>query len=260
MKRKLDWRLKSHGCEILFEDSAVLALNKPAGLLVLPDRYDKQKPSLFGILNEELGKIYVVHRIDKETSGVIIFGKTSAAHRALNNQFQSRSVEKVYHAIVIGEVKQESMIIDVPLRESSKTGVVKIDLRRGKEAITELTVVKRFNGYMLLEVQPKTGRMHQIRVHLQHVGLPILGDDVYGGGSGFYLSQVKPGYRETGDEKPLLSRVALHASLLRMEHPDSGEPLSIEAPLPKDMRSVLKYLEKFRSVSDHTMFSEAPLR
>lgn len=247
MKRKLDWLLRSHQCDILFEDTSLLALNKPAGLLVLPDRFDPALPNLYRILSGELGRIYVVHRIDKETSGVILFAKTSPAHRMLNTQFEQRRVEKVYHAIVVGNPIEQETTVTVPLRESATSGMVREDRRRGKEAITEFRVLEQFRGYAFVEARPQTGRMHQIRVHVRSLGVAILGDERYGGGSGFYLSEVKEGYRVKGEEKPLLSRAALHATSLTIHHPDTGESLKVEAPLPKDMRSVLRYLRKFRS-------------
>jgi RluA family pseudouridine synthase len=248
MKRKLDWRLKSQGCEILFEDTSLLVLNKPSGLLVLPDRFDKRIPNLFEILREQLSRVYVVHRLDKETSGVIVFAKSSSAHRGLNSQFEDRAMKKVYHAIVIGRPSDERWVVNVPLGGMSNPGVVRVDRKRGKEAVTEFRLVKRFDGFAFVEARPETGRTHQIRVHLQYVGLPILGDEVYGGGSAFFLSQVKERYRTEEEEKPLLSRVALHAESLTVVHPQTGERLTVAAALPKDMRSVLRYLEKFRPV------------
>jgi RluA family pseudouridine synthase len=244
MKGKLQWLLRQHGCEILFDDACMLALNKPAGVLVLPDRFDASIPNLYRILTEELGRVYVVHRIDKETSGVILFARTPDAHRDINGQFEQREVEKVYYLIVLGNPTAEEAIVTVPLRETA--GVVHEDRKKGKEALTEFRVLTQFDGFAFVEARPQTGRMHQIRVHVRSLGVAILGDGRYGGGSGFYLSQVKENYRVSGEEKPLLSRAALHASSLRLRHPETGTVVRIEAPLPKDMRSVLRYLEKFR--------------
>jgi 23S rRNA pseudouridine955/2504/2580 synthase/23S rRNA pseudouridine1911/1915/1917 synthase len=108
-------------------------------------------------------------------------------------------------------------------------------------------VVELFKGYTLIELMPQTGRQHQIRVHLQALGTPIVGDPLYGDGKGFYLSAIKPGYKSEGEEKPLLNRTALHAASLTVDHPTTGERLTFTAPLPKDMSSVLKYLRKLRS-------------
>lgn len=247
MKRKLDWLLRSKGCEILFEDDSLLVLNKPANLLVLPDRFNKTLATLYTILNEELGKIFVVHRIDKETSGVIVFAKTAEAHAYLNAQFESRTVEKVYQAIVVGTPEREKGSIVIPLSENEKSGTMRADRKKGKKSETRYTMLETFKGYAFLELRPTTGRLHQIRVHLQAIGSPILGDKIYGDGKGFYLSQVKPGYKIEGEEKPLLERTALHAVNLTFQHPTKHERMTFTAPLPKDMSSVLKYLRKFRS-------------
>jgi 23S rRNA pseudouridine955/2504/2580 synthase/23S rRNA pseudouridine1911/1915/1917 synthase len=249
MKRKLKWRIESTGTEIVYEDDDLVALNKPAGFLALPDRYNAKLPSLYGILAEELGKIFVVHRIDKETSGIIVFAKTAEAHAALNEQFEGRRVEKVYQALVTGTPATSDGTIDLPLGESSRDrGVVKVDRKTGKESVTQYKVLEQFNGFALLEARPRTGRMHQIRVHLQAIGLPILADRVYGNGKGFYLSHIKAGYKMEGEEKPLLDRTALHAALIAFDHPAAGGRMTFSAPLPKDMSSVLKYLRKFKAL------------
>jgi RluA family pseudouridine synthase len=247
MKRKLDWRLRSLGCDVLFEDDALLVLDKPPNLLVLPDRFNNALPNLYTTLCEELGSLFVVHRIDKETSGVILFAKTAEAHAQLNTQFEGRAVEKVYQAIVLGEPESRAGTIDLPLSESS-AGTMKVDRKKGKESVTDYTVLEQFRGYAWVELRPKTGRQHQIRVHLQAMGTPIVGDSLYGNGRGFYLSMIKPGYRNAGEEKPLVKRTALHAASLTFQHPVHGERTTFTSPLPKDLRSALKYLRKFRSL------------
>ncbi len=233
--------------DIVFEDDALLVLDKPSGLLVLPDRYDPSLPNLLDTLNDQYGRIYVVHRIDRETSGLIVFAKTEDAHRHLNQQFEARETEKVYEAICIGEMEQESEQIDMPMAESSgKKRRMRID-PEGKDARTELRVLERFVDYTFVEARPQTGRTHQIRVHLSAVHLPILGDTLYGGGNGFYLSAVKKGYRPKEEEKPLLSRVALHAGKISFVHPGGNQRVTFQSELPKDMRIVLNYLRKYRS-------------
>ncbi|MBI3004538.1 MAG: RluA family pseudouridine synthase [Ignavibacteriales bacterium] len=246
MKRKLDWLLKSNRADILLEDKELVVIDKPSGLLVLPDRYNRSLPNLYEILRKELGKVYVVHRIDKETSGVIAFAKSDESHRKLNQQFESRAVEKIYVAICEGNTTSNEGEINLPLAESAN-GIMLVNKKKGKEAVTNYTIVEHFQGYALVGAIPRTGRTHQIRVHLREIRLPILGDPLYGNGEPFFLSGVKANYKKEGEEKPLLNRTALHAAKLTFEHPASGEWLTCEAPLPKDMKTVLKYLRKFRA-------------
>jgi RluA family pseudouridine synthase len=247
MHRKLKWRLESTGTEIIYDDDQLLVLNKPANLLVLPDRFRHDLKNLYGILTEELGKVFVVHRIDKETSGIILFAKTPEVHAALNEQFEHRMVEKVYVGIVVGMPPSETGRIDAPIAENGReVGVMRVSQRSGKEAVTEFRVLEQFNGYAMLEMRPRTGRTHQIRVHLQYIGTPLLSDRTYGDGRSFFLSHIKPGYRTEGEEKPLLERTALHAFAISFDHPKNGERTNLMAELPKDMNSVLRYLRKFR--------------
>ena len=244
MKRKLDFLLRTHHVEVVFEDDVIIVLNKPAHLLVLPDRYDQTLPNLQAFLGDEFGTIFTVHRLDKETSGLVLFAKTAAAHANLNQQFEGRTVSKVYLAIVCGEPTEGKGEINLPLSEGHR--LMRVDKKHGKESSTQFAVLERFREYAFVEVRPRTGRMHQIRVHLKEIGLPILSDPLYGDGNAFFLSAVKPNYRSEGDEKPLLSRTALHALSLHIRHPENMQEVTFEAALPKDMRTVLKYLRKFR--------------
>lgn len=246
MERKLKWRLESAGAEILYDDDDIIVLDKPANFLVIPDRYRHHLPNLLSILTEELGKIFVVHRLDKETSGVVLFAKTAEAHASLNEQFEGRLVEKLYVGITSGEVHDEHGRIDVPIAESHIPGVMRVDRKSGKESVTEYQMLERFHGYSFLEIRPRSGRTHQIRVHLKSIGAPLMGDKIYGEGKPFFLSSVKPSYRPSGEEKPLLDRTALHAFAISFDHPRTGERSNHSAGLPKDMNSVLRYLRKFR--------------
>lgn len=234
--------------EVVYEDPSIIVLNKPSGLLVLPDRFNPAIPNLLGLLRDQFGTILVVHRIDKETSGLIVFAKTEEAHKLLNEQFEHRSTEKIYTAICMGEPSQQEGTIDLPLSENpGGKGGMRVDVSQGKAAVTGYRILERFEGYSCVEAQPKTGRTHQIRVHLSAINLPLLGDSTYGGGEGFFLSQIKPGYRLKGTERPLLSRAALHAAQITVEHPVSRERVTFVADLPKDMKVVLNYLRKFRA-------------
>jgi 23S rRNA pseudouridine1911/1915/1917 synthase len=248
MHRKLKWRLESTGSEIIYDDDHLLVLNKPANLLILPDRLKRELNNLYGILAEELGRAFIVHRIDKETSGIIMIGKTEETHAALIAQFEQRMVEEVYFGIVVGSLPAEVGRIDVPIAESGgETGLKRVNHHTGQDAVTEYRVLERFRGYSFLELRPRAGKMSQIRLHLQSVGVPLLSDRTYGDGRAFFLSQVKPGYKPDGDAKPLLERTALHAFAVSFDHPRTGGRTNLSAEMPKDMNSVLKYLRKFKA-------------
>lgn len=207
---------------VLFEDEDVLAVDKPEGLAAIPGGM-KGSPSLLGLLRERRGyRFYTVHRLDKEASGVIVFAKNAAAHRHLNLQFAARTVEKTYIAMVHGRVQSEEGVIDRPLRECG-SGRIAVDDEQGKASLTRFGVLKRWDQFTLLRVHPLTGRRHQIRVHLYHIGHPIVGDPLYGP-------------REIQREFP---RLMLHARTIAFELP-SGHPVVIESPLPESFRGVLE--------------------
>ncbi len=248
MRWKLEHILQKRGGGILFDDEAILCLNKPGGMLVLPDRFDTAQPNLYSLLKEVFGSIFVVHRLDKDTSGVLLFAKTAQAHASLNGAFERHEVQKEYRAIVQGNPKADSDIINLPIIEHS-TGTMGIATSGGKISKTEYTVLERFQEYALVALRPQTGRTHQLRVHLSAIQLPILGDAMYGSGGGFYLSSIKNKYRVKGrEEQPLLKRTALHASSLAFMHPSTKERMEFSAPMPKDMEAVIKSLRKYCSV------------
>lgn len=212
------------GMEILFENSDVLAVNKPEGIASIPER-DPTKQSVRALLEAEgRGRLYVVHRLDKEVSGVLLLAKNPVAHRALNRQFELRQVRKIYLALVHGEVRQESGLIERPLRAFG-SGRMGVDELRGKPSATEYRVVERMRGYTLLEVFPLSGRRHQIRVHLYSVGHPIVGD-------------LRYGERAVSREFP---RLMLHAWRVEFALP-SGERAAVEAPLPEGFCRVLEQI------------------
>jgi 23S rRNA pseudouridine1911/1915/1917 synthase len=247
MRRKLEHILKKEGGGILYEDEALVCIDKPGGFLALPDRYDALLPNLYFLIKEVYGSIFVVHRIDKDTSGLILFAKTEQAHASLSSAFEKHEVDKEYRAIVEGSPKKDSGIIDVPIVEKS-AGIMGVTGSGGKKSSTEYAVLERFRGFALVALRPRTGRTHQIRVHLSAIQLPILGDSLYGHAGGFYLSSVKSNYRlKRQEEHPLLNRTALHASSLLFLHPSTKERVHLESPLPKDMEAVLQSLRKYRS-------------
>ncbi len=240
-----DWFFRKFEIALLHEDASILVLNKPAGLLVVPDRFRPELPNLFNLLNEQFGSVYIVHRIDKDTSGLLVFAKTSDAHTHLNRQFEQRQVEKKYFALVKGTPTIFFGTISHALSEGREGGTMKIDEKKGKEAVTDFTILESFQGYAWVEARPKTGRMHQIRVHLRSLGLPIVADELYGDGKGLFLSELKKNFKPNGIEKPLIDRLALHASELKFAHPLTREHLQFNAPLPKDISIALNALRKY---------------
>ncbi len=234
---------------ILHQDEDVLVVNKPAGVLVIPDRAGRG--GILRLLRQKLGlsaeqDLRLVHRIDRDTSGVLLIARHIDAQRAVVEQFQKRKVIKKYLALVTGQPAGDAGTIDQRIAESGQAGRYRVD-PAGKRAITKWWVLQRFAGYCLLECRPVTGRTHQIRVHLQHISLPLAVDPVYGGGESLLLSQFKPGYKRSTrkPESPLLRRLSLHAQSLRFAHPRTGEVVKVEAPLPGDLARALRQLQKY---------------
>ena len=236
-----------HKLDIIFENEAFIAINKPAGLLSIPDREGKE-PSLKSILREKFGNIFVVHRLDRETTGVIIFAKDEATHKYLSGIFESREVEKIYQGLVQGTLTQKQGSIDQPIMEHpTKPGVMVIN-KHGKASLTDYEVLEELHLFSLVQFRIHTGRTHQIRVHMQSLGHPIVCDDVYGDGRPVFLSAIKRNYklsRSEEQERPILARLALHSHLLHFLDA-SGAPHTLEAPLPKDMRALLQQLRKWK--------------
>ena len=230
--------------EIIFENSAFIALNKPAGLLSVPDR-TQSVPSLKDLLVEKYQNIFTVHRLDRETSGVIVFAKTAEVHQHLSVIFQERQVEKMYYGIVWGVPASPKGIIDLPMFEHpGKNGTMVVN-RKGKPATTGYEVIDNFGKYSFLKFDLFTGRTHQIRVHMKETGHPILCDTLYGDGKPFLVSSLKRNYNHSGfeEEIPILSRLALHAA--RLSFTDQQEKLfTLEAKMPKDLRALLSQMKK----------------
>lgn len=233
---------------VLHEDNSLVAFNKPSGLPVIPERWHPEWPCLRRIVTERLDTpLLVVHRLDAGTSGLIVFAKTEAAHRELCRQFAEHQVEKIYLALVKGEVSAEQFTIERAIAANpQRPGVMKI-ARDGKPSVTVIRVLERFRGVSLVEAKPQTGRQHQIRVHLQASGHPLLVDPLYGQTEAFFLSAIKNKFhlKKGATERPLIQRLTLHASSLRIAHPERQEIITLVAPEAKDFNTVVKNLRKY---------------
>ncbi|MFH1061598.1 MAG: RluA family pseudouridine synthase [Candidatus Omnitrophota bacterium] len=222
--------------DIIFEDAYILVVNKPAGLVVHPAAghfadtlvnaltfYCKNLSDLNGPL-----KLGIVHRLDKDTSGILIVAKDNKTHRHLASQFKKHTIDKTYIAIVQGSVNYDEGVIDVPLtRNPFNRKKMSVSHASSRQAVTGYKVIKRAADLTLLEVYPQTGRTHQIRVHLAHLGYPIIGDSTYNKAKGI---------------KGLISRQALHAQTIRFKHPHTGKIVEFKAKIPEDMQTVIKML------------------
>jgi len=227
---------------IVFEDHDYVAINKPSFISTLEDRNDDH--NILSLFKEEFNEGYVCHRLDKETSGTLLLAKNEDAYRYAALQFENRSVQKVYHALVAGRFTDEVIKVDLPLKIGG-SGKVRVDNRQGKEAETLFRTFRQFNHFTVVEAKPITGRRHQIRVHLSYIEYPIVGDEQYGG-TPIFLSNVKKNYKPSRDreERPLFNRVALHAYSLEFETM-SGEKVKVESDYPKDIEMILGKLEKY---------------
>ncbi len=233
--------------DILYEDDNFIIADKPAGILVIPDRFNDEIPSLNKILEQQFQQhMYVVHRLDRGTSGAICFAKNEVAHKYLSKQFQDHLVEKYYTGLVNGRVLAESGTIESPIMEHPTKKGRMVVAKRGKASITDYSIQEAWPLYTLMNFRIHTGRTHQIRVHMQSIGHPITCDELYGDGQPFLLSKIKRKYNfsDKKEERPLLSRLGLHASKLVVTL-ESGEKVTCESPLPKDIAACVKQLDKW---------------
>jgi RluA family pseudouridine synthase len=238
---------------VLFEDEVLIAFDKPSGLPVSPDRRDHSRENLTGMVREKMGDgLAIVHRLDEEMSGLVLYTKTKLALDFVSGQFQSKTVIKLHHALVVGVPAEDEFTVDFVLKEDeAKPGTMCVVKKHGWASETGFVVREKYPqpgnrpAYAHVECRPLTGRMHQIRVHLAATGTPVLNDPLYGNETRLLLSDLKRGYKGRVDEKPLISRLALHAGELTFTHPQTREKVTLSAPLPNDFAVALKYLEKF---------------
>lgn len=239
---------------VVYEDEHLVAINKPPGLLTIPDRAGKEI-SLKQILRNKYGEIFTVHRLDKDTSGLVAFAKTEEAHKQLSQLFEARETLKIYNGLVIGSPFEKSGVINEPIAEHpSKKGLMTVykkarpddPVGRGKESVTEYEVLENFRLYSWMQFRILTGRTHQIRVHMKHLGHPIVCDELYGDGKPVFISSIKKKNfrlsRNEETERPILSRLALHSSQLKFDL--FNKKYVLEAELPKDLRALLQQLRK----------------
>ncbi len=230
---------------IIAETENWVAINKPSGLLSIPDREGKEV-SLKVLLKEKYGEIFTVHRIDRDTSGLIVFAKNEVAHKHLCKQFEDRHTKKIYQGLVIGSPAQPAGSIEAPLMEHPALNGTMIVHRKGKEALTDYEVLTDFGIFSHVQFRIHTGRTHQIRVHMKDLGYPIVCDPLYGDGKPLLLSAVKSKFKLSKnelEERPILGRLALHAFQLSFTDIDE-KIVELEAPLHKDMRATLQQLAK----------------
>ncbi len=232
---------------IIFENEDFVALNKPSGLLTIPDREGVN--GLRNLLQEKYGSIFTVHRLDKDTSGIVVFAKNEVMHKHLSQQFENRETKKIYYGLVLGNPANKTGVINEPIAEHPvKKGMMCV-YKKGKESITEYEVLESFRLFSWVQFRILTGRTHQIRVHSKHIGNPIVCDPLYGDGKPVYISQLKKTYNlskeEEEGERPILNRLALHAGQLSFKGLN-GETFNLEAPLAKDLKALLNQLKKWK--------------
>ncbi len=235
---------------IIYQDDDIVALNKSSGLLVAADRWDPDAPRLDVLATAEIckngGRLFAVHRIDKDTSGIVLYAKNEEAHRTVSMSFENREVDKTYHALAYGRPDWDTIEVDIPLRidGDSKHRTVK-DKSKGKDSRTVFTYLGACGPFCWIEAKPITGRTHQIRVHLALSGLTIVCDPLYGKSDPLMLSKIKRKWH--GDElgeRALLDRLGLHAYRMQIAHPSTGKMMDFIAPYPKDLDTTRKQLAK----------------
>lgn len=230
---------------IIHETENWIALNKPPGLLSIPDRLGKDI-SLKVLLKEKYGDIFTVHRLDRDTSGLIVFAKDQLTHKHLSQQFEGRQTKKIYQGLVNGSLPEKKGSINAPIAEHPALNGTMIIHRNGKESLTDYEVLEDFGILSFVQFRIHTGRTHQIRVHMKELGHPIVCDILYGDGKPVLVSSLRSKFKLSKDqeeEKPILGRLALHAFQLSFSD-THGEVIELEAPLPKDMRATIQQLAK----------------
>jgi len=242
---------KNNDYTTIYSDESLVVLNKRSGILIAADRYNEDAPRLDLIAEKEFGKLYAVHRIDKDTSGLIIYARTPEAHKNLSQQFEKRLVHKTYHALVYGHPLWQELHADLPLQpDGDIRHRTVVNKKYGKPSVTDFINLGSTGPFSWIIAKPQTGRTHQIRVHLAANGFSIVCDPLYGGNQKpVRLSEIKRKWNgDEFEERPLLSRLALHAYKIEFTHPVTEQKVSFTAPYPKDMEATRKQLAKLFNV------------
>jgi RluA family pseudouridine synthase len=244
---------------VLYEDADLLALDKPSGLLTSPDASEPDRPSLTKLVHasiergapwaKEGNRAYLMpaHRADAETSGVLLLAKSKPVLVTLVDWFSAEKPGDRHLALVQGTPPEDKFTVDAKMtRHPIRLGFMRVDSQRGKRSRTVFEVREKFAGYALLQCEALTRRLHQIRVHLRFAGMSAVGDMAYGGRP-LLLSSLKRDYRLKPNqiEHPLIARAAIHAEVLTLPHPITGETVTITAPWPKDLTAAVKYLRRY---------------
>jgi RluA family pseudouridine synthase len=243
---------------VLHSDERCVVVDKPAGLVTVPDRTGEET-GVHGMLESLFPgeDLRIVHRLDRDTSGCLILAKGASAAAWFDLAFRERRIAKHYLAIVKGVMRQDLLEVDKAIAPDERNPLRRVAVRRddprGKAASTSLRVLERFENATLVEATPATGRTHQVRLHLASAGHPLLVDPDYGGKAAFFLSDIKPDYRAKPGvpERPLVARLTLHAERIRFEQPD-GSPVEVSSPIPKDLEHALRKLRKFAPLGGRT--------
>jgi 23S rRNA pseudouridine955/2504/2580 synthase/23S rRNA pseudouridine1911/1915/1917 synthase len=233
---------------IIFENDDFIAVDKSSGFLSIPDRHNENQASLYTSLNKLYGKVFIVHRLDKDTSGLLVFAKNEETHRHLSQLFEKRNIEKYYLGIVKGAFQNPTGTINEPIAEHPYHKGQMIVSKKGKPSVTDYRVIEDYGIYSLVEFNIHSGRTHQIRVHAKFAGHPIIADSLYGDGNPVLLSSFKKKFKlslKEEEERPLINRLGLHSYKLIFKD-IQGQNHELEAPLPKDMRALLQQLKKNR--------------
>ncbi len=224
---------------IIFEDEEIIALNKPSGILTIPGNNQERAKSLVGMLEDRLNrKIFVVHRLDRDTSGAVVFAKNAYCHKSLCLQFEKGSVNRLYFALVSGKCDFEEKIIDIPLSKSKARSKKPALAKKGLKAITKIRVKKYFENFTLLEVMPLTGKRHQIRLHLKAIGHPLAIDKLYSSCCPINIRDISSRLNSFDFQ---IKDMTLHAHLLSFFHPKTNERIEIKTVLPKEYEILLNY-------------------